>query len=320
MIRKRKKRLDYFSLDVDFFQNVKVRKIKMSCGTKGISVLLCLLCNLYRDEGYYILWDEDLPFLIADQVGVKEKTVLKVIRKAIQVNFFDRDMAEQKIITSQEIQKRYVKICKTLRRQDYHILPEYNLITPKQPDPAPPAGPFGSIPQQDDPAPPEETNGSYIQQPDPFAPDKATVLSSQQDDPAPPEEITAFYTQQPDPAPPEQKTQHTAEKNNKTQLVLPFQTQTFESKWQDWKAYKRSEFQFRYKSTQSEQAALSNLARLSGQDESRAVKIIENSMANGWKGFFELSKQHSIAERKGRVYYTPGDNGNGIPYKPFVIY
>ena len=34
-----------------------------------------MLCNIYKDEGYYIVWDEDLPFVIADIVGVSEGAV-----------------------------------------------------------------------------------------------------------------------------------------------------------------------------------------------------------------------------------------------------
>ena len=87
--RPTKQGIDYFPLDVGFFSDVKVRKIARACGPQSTSILICLLCNIYKDEGYYILWDEDLPFVIADTVGVSEGAVKEVLTKAVQVGFFD---------------------------------------------------------------------------------------------------------------------------------------------------------------------------------------------------------------------------------------
>jgi len=58
--------------------------------------------------------------------------------------------------------------------------------------------------------------------------------------------------------------------------------------WLKWKDYKKKEFRFSYKSEVSEQAAKNELINLSGGDEKTAIKIIEQSIANGWKGFFKL--------------------------------
>ena len=102
-----KQGIDYFPLNTDFFQDVKVRKILRACGPNAVSVLICLLCNIYRDNGYYILWDEDLPFFIADEVGVSEGCVKEILLKAVQVGFFDVEKhSAYGILTSSGIQKR----------------------------------------------------------------------------------------------------------------------------------------------------------------------------------------------------------------------
>lgn len=129
MARPTKVGLDYFSFDVDFFQNKKVRRIKLACGPNSIAVLLALLCNIYRDKGYYIEWDEDLPFLIADEVGVSEGTAIEVIKKAIQVSFFDNELSKTGVLTSKEIQVRYVKVCKDAKRTNWEIRKELELTT-----------------------------------------------------------------------------------------------------------------------------------------------------------------------------------------------
>ena len=120
MGRPLKQGIDYFPLDVDFFSNIKIRKIAKACGPNASAVIICLLCNIYRDEGYYILWDEDLPFVIADQVGVSEGCVKEIITKAVQVDFFSKELYDKyQILTSAGIQKRFLTI--TYKRKEIDI-------------------------------------------------------------------------------------------------------------------------------------------------------------------------------------------------------
>ena len=122
--RPTKQGIDYFPMGVGFFTDVKIRKISRACGSQSTSILICLLCNIYKDEGYYILWDEDLPFVIADTVGVSEGAVKEVLIKALQVGFFDNTLYEKHhILTSYGIQKRF--LLATYQRKETTIIPEY---------------------------------------------------------------------------------------------------------------------------------------------------------------------------------------------------
>lgn len=124
MARPKKQGIDYFPLDVNFFSDVKIRKIARTCGSQSTSILICLLCNIYKDNGYYILWDEDLPFVIADSVGVSEGAVKEVILKAIQVDFFDKDIYEKyKVLTSHGIQSRFKSA--VYKREEIEYVVEY---------------------------------------------------------------------------------------------------------------------------------------------------------------------------------------------------
>lgn len=124
MARPIKQGLEYFSFDTDFFSDVKIRKISRACGVSSTSILICLLCNIYRDKGYYILWDEDLPFVIADTVGVSEGAVKEVILKALQVGFFNQTLYEKyKILTSNGIQNRFKSA--VVRREEIEYIVEY---------------------------------------------------------------------------------------------------------------------------------------------------------------------------------------------------
>ena len=122
--RPTKQGIDFFPMDVGFFTDVKIRKISRACGSQSTSILICLLCNIYKDEGYYILWDKDLPFVIADTVGVSEGAVKEVLIKSLQVGFFDQELYEKyKILTSSGIQKRF--LLATYQRKETTIIPEY---------------------------------------------------------------------------------------------------------------------------------------------------------------------------------------------------
>lgn len=75
-------------------------------------------------------------------------------------------------------------------------------------------------------------------------------------------------------------------------LIFPFDTENFKAMWLRWKAYKLEQHKFKYKSISTEQASLNELTKLSKGYELTAIEIILQSIAQGWKGFFEL-KQNS---------------------------
>ena len=117
MARPTKKGLDYFPLDVDFLSDLKVRRTIKACGKEAVHILVALLANIYRDEGYYVLWDDDLAFLVADEVGTKEGTVEELVRKAVQVKFFDKDIFDKySVLTSKGIQNRYILATKERKK------------------------------------------------------------------------------------------------------------------------------------------------------------------------------------------------------------
>ena len=80
---------------------------------------------------------------------------------------------------------------------------------------------------------------------------------------------------------------------NDSVINLPFNSKRFSNAWSLWKEYKKKDFRFTFKSAISESSALSKLHNMSEGNEENALLIIEQSVANGWKGFFELSKSQN---------------------------
>lgn len=103
----------YFQLDVDFFQDMKIRKILRACGPQSISIVIWLLASIFRDKGYYVGWNSEIPFLIADDIGVSDGAVLETVKKAVHVGFFDAGMLDvHSILTSHGIQARFFEMAK----------------------------------------------------------------------------------------------------------------------------------------------------------------------------------------------------------------
>jgi hypothetical protein len=84
------------------------------------------------------------------------------------------------------------------------------------------------------------------------------------------------------------------ESKEEPQLIYPFESDEFIRHWGLWKTYKKEEYKFNYKSLISEQAALTELGNLSNFIEDTAIKIINQSLAKGYKGLFEISKSSSF--------------------------
>jgi hypothetical protein len=74
-------------------------------------------------------------------------------------------------------------------------------------------------------------------------------------------------------------------KGNEIQNVF---SENFLVHWQNWIDYKKTSHKFVYKTQTSLKISFENLVRLSANKEQNAIEIINQSIANGWKGFFEL--------------------------------
>jgi hypothetical protein len=84
--------------------------------------------------------------------------------------------------------------------------------------------------------------------------------------------------------------------------------------WKIWIDYKKTNFKFTYKTIESEQTAFNHLYKLSNENQSTAREIINVSIANGYKGLFEL-KQNQNAKPTNQQLQNEYANrwANGMP-------
>ena len=127
MARPRKDGLDYFPLDVNFLSDLKIKKIIRAYGAQAVAVVMGVLTTIYRDNGYFATYDDDLIFIIADELKLEDSYVKNVIEKLIEVDFLSKDQKEKNnILTSIGIQERYLKACE--RRVKTTLNATYNLL------------------------------------------------------------------------------------------------------------------------------------------------------------------------------------------------
>ena len=127
MARPLKTGLDYFPMDIDFYEDEKIELLWAKYGLVGEAIATRLLAKIYRN-GYFIEWNNDKALLFQRKVGA-DVDINGIIEELLERDFFDRYLFESfGVLTSRGIQKRYIRICQEAKRKKYSILVNYDLI------------------------------------------------------------------------------------------------------------------------------------------------------------------------------------------------
>ncbi len=136
MARPRKKGIDYFPFDVDFFSDKKIRILKSRFGADGITIYLYLLCEVYRN-GYYVQIDEDYEYIIADDLGMSNEKVKQVMKFLLERSLLESTLFKSDtIITSHGIQRRFQEAVKTRgQKSEIEVDGKYWLLSEQETQP-----------------------------------------------------------------------------------------------------------------------------------------------------------------------------------------
>lgn len=127
MARPIKYGLDYWSCDVDIFDDEKIRPISGEFGIKGQIALIHLLCAIYRN-GYFILWTDRLKYTLCDKMpGINEELLDMIVIRLVKWGFFDENLFNSvKVLTSKAIQNRYFSAVyrrRVIETDEYLLMP-----------------------------------------------------------------------------------------------------------------------------------------------------------------------------------------------------
>ena len=132
--RRFKDGVDYWNIDVDFFENKKVRLIRGEFGIKGVYLYILILNEIYRTGGYYKKWDRDDCLLMSDSSGVagdcSPELIAEVVQGLVRRSLFDKGVLDRfGVLTSAEIQRRFLRIVGN-SRDSIPMIQEYFLLEP----------------------------------------------------------------------------------------------------------------------------------------------------------------------------------------------
>ena len=125
MARRARQGLDYFPLETSWELNMRLLKAEYKA--EGIGIIIFLRQMIYR-EGYSLPWDAETKQLFCLENDVEVTKLDKIIESCFKRGIFDRVMFDKyAVLTSQEIQRQWIKICVDAKRKNSRINPDLNL-------------------------------------------------------------------------------------------------------------------------------------------------------------------------------------------------
>ncbi len=130
MARMRKTGLDYYPMDVSFWDDYKIMDLLNEYGPIGVSVYQVIVSQVYRNGYYLEIPIEKLAVSIMRILGTRwianRERVIEIIRFCGTAELLDKDLMEQSVFTSVGIQRRYAEVAarRKTNRENYWLLKE----------------------------------------------------------------------------------------------------------------------------------------------------------------------------------------------------
>ena len=332
-----KKGLDFFYLKIIFYDDIKIRKLIRYHGAQAVVVYQLILIRIFT-EGYYLNWDDDLAFVISETSHLEDDYVNKVIKYCIEIGLFDKTLFEQsKVMTSADIQNQFFDFCVVSKRRipaenPYLLIdlsqkavrlskirnnsekrgdsseqslvfteesPSDNTIFPNNSEKRGDSSEFKlqsrvekSRVDNNTPLTPLGGNGD-----DNPVDDFGVVLEDNRGDSGLNESREKDSNENHTVV----EVKEAAENDNPKgyeKFDLSYIEEPFREAFFSWLEYKRADQSFKYKSDRSIKTCYNKLVELSGNNPHKAMLLVEQSIANGWKGFFLSTVSHGTEKQQ----------------------
>lgn len=118
MARPQKRGLNYFSLDVDIFSDRKIKALMARFGADGFCFYSYILCEIYKDNGYYFQTDDDFIDMSASDLNMSIEKIGQMLNFLLSRSLLNSTLFQSdKVLTSHGIQMRYQMAKKSANQQ-----------------------------------------------------------------------------------------------------------------------------------------------------------------------------------------------------------
>lgn len=122
--------MDYINIDINILENKKIEVLESEFENEGFAFFVKLLLKIYR-EGYFIPFDERNFKVFTKKNFFDFDNALKILQECLRLDLFNYNMFQKyRILTSKEIQERYLKMCD--RRKKVWFTKEHLLFNPEE--------------------------------------------------------------------------------------------------------------------------------------------------------------------------------------------
>ena len=92
MARPIKAGIDYFPLDVRFFDDRKIKELRGKFGADSITLYIYLLCLIYEDNGYYLKLDDGFNYVVSADLQMSSEKIGQIINFLCERSLFDNKL------------------------------------------------------------------------------------------------------------------------------------------------------------------------------------------------------------------------------------
>ena len=108
MARPIKEGLSYFPMDVDFFEDSKIRILRARYVPDGVMVYLYYVCRIYGDKGYYLQFSDDYDYTTSLDLGINVQRIAQIRRFLLDKKLLDSGLfSSDAVLTARSIQSRF---------------------------------------------------------------------------------------------------------------------------------------------------------------------------------------------------------------------
>ena len=103
----------FFYFSTAFFADRKIKILKARYGSDGLVLFIYLMCEIYREDGYYLRYDDDFEYIISADLGMNYQKIGQILNFLLERSLFDNTLfRSDKVLTSREIQMTFQEAVK----------------------------------------------------------------------------------------------------------------------------------------------------------------------------------------------------------------